>query len=116
MKFFTILILTLATPPMRASDSVPWDYFFPETVKTYGCHLNQGNVSGMKGDNTTYWILEVWAKRDSKDPDWGFSLGYYPSNAKGRSEAMKDCDKWLEEAEKRIVAAHQPAKPPKKKK
>lgn len=98
---YVVLLLLLGS----AGASDVWAYFHPEAVLSYSCDIQQANVGGIKGDTQLYWILTVRATRKPDYGDWAMSLGYYPPNPKGRTHAMKDCNQWMNEAEKRVNAA-----------
>ena len=91
-----------------AAGSDRWDSFDAASVKTFGCSIDEVDMH-VTGDPRalTQWSFTAWAKRDLPAPmdDWRMALGYFPPNAKGRASAMRECQKWMTEAEKRIKTA-----------
>jgi len=78
----------------------------PETVEFYGCAISQrASTKQLLGG----WYTVVWADREHKNQsphDWAALY----SVRDGRSQALKDCDQWMDGMAKAIAQAKK-AKP-----
>lgn len=99
---FCVLACVLAS----ASDE-HWENFRPESVKQYGCSIQEVQLAVHGAASQSKFRFTAWATRDLPAPDdnWRKPIGLYPPTSKGRSEAMRDCNKWMSQAEKRLRAA-----------
>lgn len=83
-----------------------WTFFHPEMVKTYGCKVAVLDMQ-INGSSERHDVWEAAATAMWTDgTQWQYTLAVFPLTLKGKHQAEKACFKWMDEAEKRVKAAH----------
>lgn len=67
-------------------------------LKNYGCNVVEVPV---KDASYSWWKVLVWATYDSGNP-WTAWESEHEGNAKGRSESLRDCDKWMQSVDQAL--------------
>lgn len=104
---FIAIILAFFCSAARAD---VWEFFYPEFVTSlsYKVEAISYQLAGSQ-ERQSFYVCEVSAERKGAYGDvaehWGHELSKRPETISGRRQATRDCEKWMEEAEKRIKKA-----------
>lgn len=97
-------IMAMVIITARIAHADQWEFFYPQTVSTYGCRVSSVESRPIGGEVWQMaWSATAWAKRSDKQlGDWEMNLGRFPATSKGRHQAEKLCSKWQDEAEQKV--------------
>jgi hypothetical protein len=89
-----------------AASADQWEFFFPAQVVSFGCKVNliTSVDEGRRGRAQDFWEAGAFAER-KEEGRWAMTVGMFQPDTKGLHQAEKACNKWVDEASKRVKKA-----------